>query len=76
MSEKVSISLKAIASDIVAKHFTSTMEVGAVCQHPDGYPIKVVSGKLLSNGRFSNFWYWRRVLDDGTLGEVESGYGW
>lgn len=25
--------------------------------------------------RISNFWYWRKVLQDGTLGEIECGYG-
>lgn len=37
--------------------------------------IYIVSGDFQINGRLSNFWGWRTILDDGTLGELETGYG-
>ncbi|KKL05710.1 hypothetical protein LCGC14_2603300 [marine sediment metagenome] len=41
------------------------------------YPcdVYIVRGDYLVDGLLSNFWYWRRLLDDGKLGEVEKGYG-
>lgn len=58
--------------------FCPTMEVGARIQHPDGYLVEVVSGRYLdpTYGTVSNWWTWRRVLEDGHLGVEESGYGW
>lgn len=56
----------------------SSMRVGKVITHPDGYKVKVVDGQFLDPvyGRVSNFWTWRRVLKGGKLGKPESGYGW
>ena len=56
----------------------SSMKVGKVIAHPDGYKVKVTKGRFLDPvyGRVSNFWTWRRVLKDGKLGKPESGYGW
>lgn len=56
----------------------SSMAIGKVVMHPNGYKVKVTSGKYLDSiyGCVSNFWYWRRVNDDGSLGEEEHGYGW
>jgi len=43
------------------------------------YPcdVYIVSGEYLDSqfGRLSNFWRWRRVLDNGKLGKLEEGYG-
>lgn len=61
-------------------------EIGSIVKHTgwsiefpeqEYYPadVWIVDGKYLSNGRVSNFWYWQRVLDDGSLGEMENGYG-
>lgn len=53
------------------------MKVGKVLQHPDGYKVKITAGQFLSNGRISNFWYWKRVLKNGKLSKKEyHGYGW
>lgn len=56
----------------------SSMKIGAVIVHPDGYKVKVISGCYLdpTYGRVSNWWTWSRVNEDGTLGSTESGYGW
>lgn len=41
------------------------------------YPcdVYIVKGEYLVNGKISNFWYWRRVLDNGSLAAIEGGYG-
>ncbi|HDY88856.1 MAG TPA: hypothetical protein ENH82_12190 [bacterium] len=41
------------------------------------YPcdVYITDGCYLSDGRLSNFWWWKRVLKDGSLGKVEKGYG-
>lgn len=56
----------------------SSMRIGKVITHPDGYKVKVVEGCFLDPvyGRVSNYWTWRRVLKGGKLGKPESGYGW
>lgn len=41
----------------------------------DGCDVYINSGQFLSNGRVSNFWYWRRVLPNGELGNEDYGYG-
>jgi len=52
------------------------LEVGKIINHHDGRKIKVVDGAFLRNGRVSNLWSWREVLDNGSFGEIEHGYGW
>lgn len=43
----------------------------------DGVPSLITSGFFLdpTYGYVSNFWEWRPILKDGTLGEPKSGYG-
>lgn len=64
---------RAMNEELAAK---SKMKVGKKTMHPDGYEVLVTSGQFLSNGRVSNFWYWKRVNEDGSLGPEECGYGW
>jgi hypothetical protein len=56
----------------------SGMEIGATIKHPDGRTVKIISGCFLDPiyHRVSNWWTWQEVLEDGKLGEEESGYGW
>lgn len=55
----------------------SSMKVGKIIQHPDGYKVKVIDGQYWGTHGLSNFWYWQRVLPDGKLSKkVEHGYGW
>jgi hypothetical protein len=39
--------------------------------------VRIESGCFLDSiyGRVSNFWYWNRLLPDGSLAETEHGYG-
>jgi len=62
--------------DIVADIWPSSMKVGDIVKHPDGRYVQIVDGHLWTEGGFSNFWYWREVKRDGTLGRLEHGYGW
>ena len=50
--------------------------VGDIVLHPDGYKVKITGGQYWGEFGLSNFWYWRKVNDDGTLGEKQHGYGW
>jgi len=56
----------------------SKMKVGAVINHPDGRTVKIIDGCFLDAiyGRVSNWWSWKEVKKDGTLGKKEEGYGW
>lgn len=49
-------------------------EIGQVVLF-QGAPVLILSGSFYSNGRVSNFWTWRNVFPDGTLGPILSGYG-
>ena len=51
-------------------------EVGDVVRHPDGRMVEIVDGQYYGEHGFSNFWYWRPIKKDGTLGKLEKGYGW
>lgn len=59
-------------------HFCPHMRIGATIDHPNGYKVLVTDGRYLdaTYGHVTNWWTWRRVNDDGTLGTEESGYGW
>jgi hypothetical protein len=52
------------------------LAVGKIVAHPDGRKVKIVGGQFWGTHGVSNFWYWREVLDNGELGELENGYGW
>ncbi len=54
----------------------SPFEIGDVVKHPDGRMVKIVGGRYWGEDGVSNFWYWREVKDDNSLGEKEHGYGW
>lgn len=66
---------KQINQEFAAK---SSMKIGEIIKHPDGRLVEVVAGTYLDKtyGRISNWWTWRPLLLDGTLGPEESGYGW
>ena len=51
-------------------------KVGDVVEHPDGRTVKITKGQYWGTYGLSNFWYWREVREDGSLGLEEHGYGW
>lgn len=65
--------VKEIVEDVLGP---SGMVVGKEVMHPDGRLVKITGGQLWGMHGFSNFWHWREVKDDGSLGPDESGYGW
>ena len=72
------MSLSALARSINADlESQSSMRIGKIIKHPDGYRVQVIDGQFLSNGRVSNWWTWRRVTKRGTLSKkLYHGYGW
>ncbi len=54
----------------------SSMRIGATIRHPKGYLVKVIDGQYWGTYGVSNFWSWRRVKPDGSLGKLVQGYGW
>jgi hypothetical protein len=54
----------------------ASLYVGMVTKTGTGRLIYIYDGQFMSNGKLSNFWYWKYINDDGTLGRKGSGYGW
>lgn len=52
-------------------------KVGDRVLHSEDGLVEIISGNYWTAGGLSNFWYWKKVLPDGTLdAEKRSGYGW
>lgn len=54
--------------------------IGSVAEYQDdknncSYDVFIDEGSFYVNGRISNFWHWRKVKKDGSLGKQKSGYG-
>jgi len=64
--------------DIVEQSYgKSSMEIGKIITHPDGYKVKIVDGQYWGTYGLSNFWYWHKVKKDGSLTKKKyHGYGW
>ena len=67
----------------MGKHIDSPA-IGTIVKHTgwgfednENYPCDVLicDGEYYSDGRLSNYWYWQRVLPNGRLSKIESGYG-
>lgn len=56
--------------------FSERPGVNCVSEHPRDGLVYVTGGQYEVNGRISNFWYWRKLNPDGTLGAEGHGYGW
>lgn len=53
--------------------------VGDVVRHPDGHPVKIISGRYWGTYGVSNWWTWRECTPEGIERidrPVQSGYGW
>ena len=55
------------------------LRIGQRIRHESGCTVEIVDGQFMvqahGKSRVSNFWYWRRVRKDGTLGQQGHGYG-
>jgi tRNA(His) 5'-end guanylyltransferase len=65
-----------IARELTEEYFPQTLHVGDVVKHPSGRTVQIVDGRYMGEHGLSNFWEWQEVLTGGTLGCIESGYGW
>jgi len=69
--------LYGLAYDLTLEFFGNDLEIGKRVKHPDGRLVEITNGQFWGNYGMSNYWYWREVLEDGTLAEnIEQGYGW
>ena len=50
--------------------------VGCASLHPEHGLVFVTAGQMWADGRLSNFWRFRPIRPDGTLGDELAGYGW
>jgi hypothetical protein len=61
---------------MVEDNFPCHLEIGKTVQHRDGRNVLIIAGQFWGTHGISNFWHWREVLPNGTLGPKECGYGW
>lgn len=55
----------------------SKLEVGKRVVHPKHGLVEIVDGQYWGTHGLSNFWYWKKVKPDGSLGKYKyHGYGW
>lgn len=68
--------LTKIAQNLTEKCFGNSLEIGKYFIYK-GKPIKITHGQFLDpvHHRLSNYWTWRRVLSNGSLGIMGAGYG-
>jgi len=60
------------------ENFITSPNIGSIVTYMDGekqYDVYIIDGQYNGSNGLSNFWYWRPILDDGTLGEIQHGYG-
>jgi hypothetical protein len=72
----ISKKLTKIAHDLNDKYFGNSLEIGKYFLYK-GKPIKITHGHFLdpTYHRLSNYWTWRKVLSNGSLGKKDEGYG-
>jgi hypothetical protein len=52
-------------------------EIGDIVDHPKQGKVKITDGQYWGTYGVSNFWYWKKVMPDGTLSKkTYHGYGW
>jgi hypothetical protein len=46
-------------------------------EHPEHGLVEITAGQYWGTYGLNNFWYWQKVLEDGSLDpEEHHGYGW
>jgi len=68
--------LECLAKELTGQYYPCRMAVGKDVRHPDSRMVRVTSGQYWGTYGLSNWWEWREVKADGTLGPTECGYGW
>lgn len=72
------LALRLIAADITESLCGGPpFKVGDVVSGPDDLsPVRIVDGQYMGIHGISNYWYWRPLQEDGTLGPKCDGHGW
>ena len=71
---RVSRVVRELAESVIGE---APFEVGDRVIHPKDGLVEITSGQYWGTHGLSNFWYWKKVLPDGTLdSEERHGYGW
>ena len=75
-SKQLSQKLDNVAQNMTEEYLGNSLKTGKYFLYK-GKPIKIVSGAFLDpiHKRLSNYWTWRKVLSNGSLGMLGSGYG-
>jgi hypothetical protein len=70
--------MNSFVNDLVDEVYGDHLEVGMITIEPKtGKKVKIVSGQWWGEYGLSNFFDWREILPDGSLGEEKfCGYGW
>jgi hypothetical protein len=70
------VTIHKIVRNIIEDGTPQHLQIGDTIRQPDGRDVCVTNGSFYGDyGRVSNFWTWREVLQDGSLGVEEKGYG-
>lgn len=74
VSRVVSPAIKALVEDVCGG---PPFAIGDVVLDQEGKrKVEIVAGQYWGEAGLSNHWSWREVLPDGSLGQIEHGYGW
>lgn len=73
--------MKEVVQSIIQKYAGGSYHwrKGTRVEHPEHGLVEITGGCYCdpTYGRVSNWWYWRKVNSDGSLGKKQySGYGW
>jgi hypothetical protein len=71
---KVSAAIRSLTESVIGG---APFAIGDRVTHPSGRTVEITGGQYWGTYGLSNFWYWREVMPDGSLSEIEEhGYGW
>ena len=74
MDEKLSEIAKQVSREFIPPN---TLAIGETFRHIDGRLVAITKGQYMGTYGVSNFWWWREVMPDGSLGDKEEcGYGY
>lgn len=55
----------------------TNMKIGRILKNPEtNRYVQIIDGAVWMDGEYADWWWWREVKADGTLGRLEAGNGW